>query len=283
MNLGFIARAGGRLPLAEIFTDIANATEGVQAHTLDLDNLDNIKETCDFYIRLGDDGYEQLPSYIKPVAWWITDTHLPKAYKKIKQRVADYDLIFCAQKEGAYRIRKDTGKNAYWVPCATTKAPVGFNFRGEDEKRWDVCFVGTSDKHSLRKVVLEQIRINCPNAFVGKLPWAKIREYYSRAKVVVNYSINNDINLRFFETMGAGALLLTNRINNNGFDDLFEDGENLVVYDNIMQDLPKKLNYYIKDKLKREQIARAGFNLVNQKHTFTNRFRQMLEIINKQK
>jgi spore maturation protein CgeB len=50
-----------------------------------------------------------------------------------------------------------------------------------------------------------------------------------------------------------------------------------------MQDLPKKLNYYIKDKLKREQIARAGFNLVNQKHTFTNRFRQMLEIINKQK
>ena len=43
---------------------------------------------------------------------------------------------------------------------------------------------------------------------------------YSESKIVLNASINGDLNMRVFEALTSGALLVTDRIE-NGLDTLF--------------------------------------------------------------
>ena len=40
----------------------------------------------------------------------------------------------------------------------------------------------------------------------------KMRQKMCQAKVVFNISVGNDLNMRFFETLSTGSLLLTNKI-----------------------------------------------------------------------
>jgi hypothetical protein len=46
-------------------------------------------------------------------------------------------------------------------------------------------------------------------------------EIYSTAKIVFNKSVNNDLNMRYFEALGAGAVLVTDPIVGNGVEDTF--------------------------------------------------------------
>ena len=122
-------------------------------------------------------------------------------------------------------------------------------------------------------------KINYPNSFIGNVHWSQISDYYSKAHVVVNYSINNDINLRIFEGVGAGALVITNRILNNGFEEIFEEGRHLVVFDDIFKEMVEKIDYYLKNREEREKIAKEGFEYVRENHTYRHRLIKMFEIM----
>jgi len=131
--------------------------------------------------------------------------------------------------------------------------------------------------------MLEKAKINFPNSFIGSAHWEELSHYYAQARVSVNFSINNDINMRTFEAMGAGALVVTNKIFNNGFEDLFKDGEHLVTYKDITtHEFEDKIRYYLEHPDEAEQIARNGFELVQKKHTYRNRLQEILAITGKQ-
>ena len=105
-----------------------------------------------------------------------------------------------------------------------------------------------------------------------------MRDYYSKARIVANYPINNDMNPRIFEAMGAGALVITHRIVNNGFEELFKENEHLVVFDDF-DEMIEKINYYLENKEERERIARNGFEYVKSYHTYRERLIKIFEII----
>ncbi len=128
-------------------------------------------------------------------------------------------------------------------------------------------------------MVLEILKINYWNIFIGRAHYTELRDYYSKSRIVVNYPINNDINARIFEAMSAGSLVITYRIKNNGFSEIFKEGENIIVFDDILKEMKQKIDHYLQNREDREKIALKGFELVNRYHTYRHRLREMFKIM----
>ncbi|MDD5737710.1 MAG: glycosyltransferase [Candidatus Omnitrophica bacterium] len=234
----------------------------------------NIPAGYDLYLRIDHGDYKyDIPAHLKPSAFYAIDTHLEKPYRKIKAQATHYDLLFCAQKTGALKLRRDTGKDAIWVPIACD--PDKHKDLGI-ERRFDFAFVGTEGKKSPRGELLKQLAARYPDSFIGRAESSLMSNIYSSAKIGFNYSINNDINMRMFEVLSCGALLMTNAIKDNGFEELFSDGKNVVVYRD-RADLFKKAGYLLNDAAMRRRIAEEGHRLAVSQYTYSKRLAQMLE------
>lgn len=75
-----------------------------------------------------------------------------------------------------------------------------------------------------------------------------------------------------------GRCLVTNAVEDNGFEELFRDREHLVVY-RSPQDLWELLDYYVAHDDEREAIARRGRQLAHTQHTYVHRVRTMLQVL----
>ena len=96
-------------------------------------------------------------------------------------------------------------------------------------------------------------------------------------KIHFNCNISNDINYRTFETTGAGTLLLTNYT--KGLEKLFDINSEIVVYRNY-QELDEKVKYYLQNESERVKIQNAGFERSKKDHTYFERAKKLIEIIN---
>jgi hypothetical protein len=108
-------------------------------------------------------------------------------------------------------------------------------------------------------------------------PKEEITTIYSESKIVINSPANGDLNMRVFEAMASGALLVTEAIG-NGQKDLFKNGVHLVEY-RTEKELFEKVDYYLTHDYERERIARAGQELVLSKHTYKHRVDFILDTI----
>ncbi len=238
-------------------------------------NDGNIPAGYALYLRIDHGDYKyDIPADLKPLAFYAVDTHLIKPYRKIKEQVVHYDHIFCAQKNAVGKIKNDTGMDAVWIPIACDPAK---HRNLELKKRFDLAFVGTEGKKNLRGQLLKELAVRYPNSFLGQADSSLMANIYGSAKIGFNYSINNDINMRMFEILSCGILLVTNSIKENGFEELFSDGENVIVYHNS-DELFKKIDYYLVHYEERERIAQAGQALAVSRHTYKDRLKKMLEI-----
>jgi spore maturation protein CgeB len=128
---------------------------------------------------------------------------------------------------------------------------------------------------SARKKLLSQVSERL-DIFVGKAYLHDVVMIYSKSKIVLNESNRGDLNMRVFEGMSCGSLVLTDRIA-NGQEELFTDGQHLAVYDNV-EDLFQKIHFYIADDVQRTLIAQRGQEEVHSKNTYDARARFMLGV-----
>jgi len=279
-RLAIIYERNTRVALGERFTSALAGISHIHIDQFDLKEIQAVTGGYDYYIRLEDGDYsDSVPSHLHPIAWWISDTHLKHCYEKVRKQVNRYDEVFLAQKDGVKQIYKDTGKSAHWLPWAADDRKDGFRFIPDEERTWDVCFIGTSGKFSLRKVVLEVLQKYYPKSYIGRAEYTQLHGFYAKSKIVVNYPIRNDINARFFEAMGAGAMVLSSRIEGNGCPELFKEKENIAFYDDCVDDLRRKLDYYLQNRSERMAIAQKGFDLVNSRHTYRSRVGELLQTL----
>jgi glycosyltransferase involved in cell wall biosynthesis len=107
---------------------------------------------------------------------------------------------------------------------------------------------------------------------------------YSRSKIVVNISRDDhlsDANLRCFEAMAAGALLITAKPTELA-DYGFIEGVHYIAFESE-SDLCLKVKSFLADDTARQGIARAGRSLVIDKHTYDRRVDTILEIVGQDK
>jgi Glycosyl transferases group 1 len=235
-----------------------------------------IPQGFDLYLRIDHGDYKfDIPAALHPAVFWVVDTHLPKPYKKIRKQVSHYDVVFCAQKEGARRLKRETKVDCQWLPLACEPE---IHKRLDLPKQYAIGFVGRNALKFDRGRQLELLRKKYPQSFIGEIDYTKMSGVYSASKIGFNSSIINDINMRVFEIMSSGCFLLTNRIKNNGLEELFREKEHLVTYQNDRQML-SLIDYYLEHAQERERIARAGYELVIKKHTYFSRMQALFNYL----
>ena len=84
------------------------------------------------------------------------------------------------------------------------------------------------------------------------------------------------VNPRTFEIMACSGFQLVDR--RSGLDGLFEEGEEVVIFDDL-NDLRQKIEYYLKNPEEANRIAENGKQRVMKDHTYEKRMEEMLEII----
>lgn len=236
----------------------------------------NISKDFDLYLRIDHGDYKyDIPQDLHPAVFYAIDTHLKKPYKKIKRQARHYDVIFCAQKEGVEKIRKETKIDTQWIPLGCDPQ---IHKKLALEKKYDIGFVGSQARKFPRGRLIDILKEKYPNSYFGGAHFLKMCEIYSAAKIGFNYSIVNDINMRMFEIPACGCFLITNYIKDNGFGELFENRKHLVIYRNE-KELLELVDYYLKNDTERERIAAAGYERVVLNYTYEHGVQKMFNYL----
>ena len=209
-----------------------------------------------------------------------------------------YDLILTSFPHFVNRLRND-GKNCEYFKIGFDKrilSKIPPNYRDID-----FSFVGGISKyHNYASKNIEYLIKNAKLQVYGygvnKLPFnSNIRRHHrgerwgldmynilSRSKISFNRHINvaenNANNMRLYEATGMGSLLLTDRKDNLG--QLFEEDHEIITY-NSKEEALDKFNYLINKPEELAKIAKAGQLRTLKEHTYENRIKELIQIINK--
>jgi len=195
----------------------------------------------------------------------------------IKQRLLMapfFDYVFIANKNYLKPFKK-INKNVFWLPFA---ADPETTYRDKSIKKiYDIGFVGGvkgTERGKILDKLSKQFKLNDYHRFYQPREMAKI---YNQSKIVFNQSIVHTMNMRIFEAMASGSMLLTEEIK-DGQDELFDNKKHLVTFEGE-DDLVEKIKYYLAHDKERERIAAAGEKEVLAKHTYWHRAQTVLKII----
>ncbi len=230
--------------------------------------------TPDLYLWI-DSGVKHVPANLSrldcPKACYLIDTHLdPEVRLEIARH---FDYVFLAQKDQVEWFRARGVANAAWLPLACS---LELHAVGARDRIFDVAYVGSVDGDATdrRPRLLRAIRERFPNCRIGRFWPHEMAEIYAQSKIVFNACVNRDVNMRVFEGMASGALVITDEA--GGLEDLFEDGRHLVVYRRDEDAIPA-IERYLNDDEARERIAAAGQALVRLRHTYDLRLQYIVD------
>jgi glycosyltransferase involved in cell wall biosynthesis len=210
--------------------------------------------------------YHLLPC---PAFAYLIDSHLDIKYRSLLAPF--FDEVFIAQQEDVSKFSSVT--NATWLPLACDEDL----FQGECEKKWEVGFVGqwgnpSSARYQTLKTISKLFRMNPQDRFYTP---SEMSDVYRSSSIVINHSVKGDLNMRVFEAMASGALLVTDRIG-NGLEDIFEGGLDMVIYDSE-QEAVEKIRFFLNHPQEANRIRKEGRKKVLEFHTYAKRWDQVLE------
>ena len=208
-----------------------------------------------------------------------------------------YDLILTSFPHFVNRLRND-GKN-----CDYFK--IGFDQRvlskiRQNNRDIDFSFVGGISKYhnyasNNIEYLIKKANLQVYGYGVNNLPFnSNIRKNHkgerwglemydilSRTKISFNRHINvaenNANNMRLFEATGMGSLLLTDKKDN--LRQLFEEDREIVTYESKEEAL-EKYNYLMNNPKELAKIAKAGQLRTLKEHTYENRIKELIPILN---
>jgi len=196
-------------------------------------------------------------------------------------RKHEYDLFFALNVDAKKRMIENGFNNIFVLPFCVD---IDWFVPGANSKSIDIIFPATRwlslyERRESIKIYLDSMgkyKVNT-RKFTGQ----SYINTLGTAKILVN-SLNrwNTLNYKILEGMSCGAMLLTEP----PFDlDLSEikDGEHLVLFEGI-EDMRKKIDYYLKNDSEREKIAKAGQKFVRENHNTDVRAKQMIEIVERE-
>lgn len=202
-----------------------------------------------------------------PTAWYAIDTHMDFDKHVCIGRI--FDMSFVAQKQYLPALAEAGVRQAQWLPLAfaTELAPLE-----PTDKNIDIAYVGSENAkmHPERSTLLNVLRAERTSTHFGRTSPVEMGRIYARAKLVFNRSVKNDVNMRFFEAMGAGAVLLTDRIVDNGVEDLFDEGCHYLTYRDA-DDLVRLVREILADPVRLQQMGQAASSRVMSAHTYQHR------------
>ena len=188
-----------------------------------------------------------------------------------------FDHVFVTDGKGMRDFRAGGCKSVHFLPFA---ADLRFHRDFQMERIYDIGFVGFTHQgvQSERAAALAELAKRYKmNDYTKPAFDEEVGRIYSQSKIVVNFPNRGGFNMRVFETMAAGALLITEDVG-NGQDEFFEDRKHFVLYRDKAE-IPKLVDYYLANDAERLAISREGQREVLAKHTYRHRMETMLTVL----
>ncbi len=248
-------------------------------------------------------GESILPNFINKIgnrgiktANWVLDDPTGKFYPKNKvNNISEYDAFFVFDPAYVVELRKQN-PNTHYLPCAADPDNIHKELIPLKNRKYkyDVSFVGSHEPYRqefFKKLTKYDLHIwgfrwgNVKDKSLQKhihkeIPRGKhMCEIFNNSKININIHAKHSIdglNLRTFEVPATKSFLLTDYYSE--LSKLFKVGKEAVFYKNI-DDLKKKIDYYLKKDKEREKIALAGYNRVIKEHTMKHRIIELLKIV----
>ncbi len=211
-----------------------------------------------------------------PTVALMGDTHLGLEWRLRYAPMFDHVFVMFNRQHIA-RFQAAGCASVHWCPAAVDPevhvAPHVPAIR-------DVTFVGSThpDLHRPRVERLRALMAAGVDVYVDSRPLAGMTRLLAESRLVLNDTLADDLNMRVFEALGAGSLLLTNRLPpESGLEQLFVDREHLVLWDGA-DDLLRTVRYYLDAAHadERKRIAAAGQAEVLAHHTYDHRVAQII-------
>lgn len=209
-----------------------------------------------------------LENLVCKTAWYGIDTHMD--LQKHLLLANFFDVTFLAQKEYLDRFISRGFLNTFWLPLAYD---ITMSTDLKLERIYDIAYVGSNNKemHFDRFKYIEKLQKAFPNSYFGLATGEDMYKIYSQSKLVFNKSVNNDVNMRYFEALGNGAMLLTDVIIENGVEELFEKGTHFIEYNE--NNIVELANQYIRSDIDNSLFLQK---YIKQSHTYDNRISEFI-------
>lgn len=254
--------------------------EGVESKVWGLNYPDfeksfsDIEEWCDVLFIIENYTSEWLPSKEiseskKLKIFWSIDSHCILHQHQELCKLLKIDILLNST-ESYIPMFEGLVNKSYWFP---NSYPDDLIYSTNIDKTIDIGFCGNLINRGHLINHLDKYNIKKDIFVIGDDMVNSINSY----KIHFNCNISNDINYRTFETTGCGTFLLTNYT--PGLEKLFEIGKEIVVYDSV-EDLDNKTKYYLDNPEERNKIAKAGHERAKKDHTYYERAKKLIDIIN---
>jgi spore maturation protein CgeB len=159
------------------------------------------------------------------------------------------------------------------------------------ECHWDVSFVGMAYGGRMKWIAALKdrgIHVHCfgHGWKNGIVPANRIPKIIQQSVISLNFGDSNwmlkglkfyksrQIKARVFEVTGCGGFLMTDDAEN--LDNFFKPEQELVLFDHV-DELARKIKYFLAHPDQRDKIAQAGYARTRQHHTYVQRFEVLLQ------
>jgi hypothetical protein len=232
------------------------------------------------------DGIGWVPSlkqYTKPIKLiWLIDEHIASrsSYQE-KLREGDYNYVLHSTKAFAtINHYIDTNHKDVYMPNCYDDNLIKPKQVNNISSFFPFGFCGTVTASMERyNLIISLSKIYGPNFKKTYSLGEKMITDIQSLSVHLNFNIDIDINYRNFETIGAGTILLTEY--KPEYTELgFVHKENCLFYDrsNPIKSIKDLIDYYKKNFDELNNIQANGI-LLAQKHTYTNRIKEIIKKI----
>ena len=136
----------------------------------------------------------------------------------------------------------------------------------------DVSFVGYINNEDRRRW-LKEIKELFPIKTFQDIQYPEYTNILNRSKITINKHYNKcGANMRFFEAMACKSLMITDKV--KGIPKDMKEGKHYITYKDV-PDLIQKIRFYIQNSKERERITDNAYELVNKKHKYSDRLKEM--------
>lgn len=206
----------------------------------------------------------------------------------------EMQYFFTVDKFMAEWVNKNTKTKAFYVPAGVyDRECIMLN---QQRVNYDIVFTGSRSyhpEHPFRPQLIDFLQKTYGQRFihigndgeVGQQRGLRLNQVYRNAKIVVGDTLQINFDYpyyysdRLFEVPGRGGFSIFPDI--KGVEENYEPGREIVLYKHgDLQDLKEKIDYYLAHETEREAIRRAGFERTKLDHTYINRWKTILEIVN---
>lgn len=181
-----------------------------------------------------------------------------------------FDFVYVDQLASVSKFRRN-GVQATWLPLCAAKS----DFRPAADKKHLITFVGRVTPHRIKRTnLIQYIKQNFPINVVHDISRAAMLDVFAASWIVLNENFFSGLNLRFFQALASGALLLTER-HGYGVNFHFQEGKHYVGYS--PSDVIATIKSIERSRDAHAPIALRGQEECGRRHTSADRARTVLE------